>query len=691
VNSCGKSSVKINLLHQTIKTYFRGIRLKAWHEALLAIAIISLSSAGLTMLVKAIGKLEPLELIVHDRMVQMKGDASLDDRLLIVGITERDVEALQVTPPDSVIADVLNILQRHEPRVIGLDLHRNAPQPPGWDALLTQMQADNVVVITKLGDTTDDSIPPPPDMPWEQIGFNDVLLDPDDVIRRALLIGSSVDGTFFSFSLQSALMYLAAEGIYPTPSDIDPDIMALGETVLLPLTSGAGGYHQIDSGGYQILMDYRGDGAVAPQISLSDVLANRVDPALIRDRIVLIGTTAESRRDLFVTPYSSARQYDVKMPGVTVHAHITSQILDMAMGDRPLFWFWPQWAEYVWIVGWSVVSGTLAWVFRRPLILGISTVVLIGSLGGISYVTFLAHGWIPIIAPAIAMILTTATVITYQAQQAHTQQKMVMTLLGQSTSPEIADALWESRDRLLKSGKLPGQRLTATMMFSDIKGFSTLAENLPPEDLMDWINEYLTVMVEVVKEYRGIVNKFTGDGLLAVFGVPVPRTTEDDIAQDAQRSVHCALAMGERLEELNRKWQESGRATAKMRVGIFTGPVVVGSLGSKDRLEYGVIGDSVNTAARLESCLKNRQPGTYRILIAHETLQYLNEDFIVEPWGKVELKGKEQLADVYRVVEYCSSQPQKDSADAIQKDAITPNHTSNSDNSTEHPPTPLNL
>ncbi|MEM9447953.1 MAG: adenylate/guanylate cyclase domain-containing protein [Cyanobacteria bacterium P01_E01_bin.6] len=644
--------MKFNLLYQTIGKHIRGIRLKAWHEALLAIAVISLTSTGLTLVLQILGKVEPFELIAYDRMVQLRGNAPLDDRLLIVGITERDIENLQVTPPDQVLAEVMATLQSHQPRVIGLDLHRNAPQPPGWENLLAEMQADNVVVITKLGDSTEDKIPAPPDVDASQIGFNDVLLDPDEAIRRGLLIGSNEDGTFFSFALQSALMYLAQEGVYPTASRINPDFMQLGETVFIPLESGSGGYHRLDSGGYQILMDYRGGDAIAPQISLSDVLNDQFDPALVTDRVVLIGTTAESRKDLFITPYSRARQRDIKMPGVEIHAHIVSQLLDMAKGDRALFWFWPQWAEGVWILGWAVVSGTAAWVIRRPLILGVSTVMLIGGLSGISYITFLSNGWIPIIAPAFALALTTGTIITYQAQQAHKQQKMVMTLLGQSASPEIAGALWESRDRLIKSGKLPGQRLTATMMFSDIKGFSTLAEHLPSEDLMDWINEYLNTMVDVVKEHRGIINKFTGDGLLAVFGVPVPRATSAEIAQDAQQAVRCALAMGERLKQLNESWEQSGRATAKMRVGIFTGPVVVGSLGGKERLEYGVIGDSVNTAARLESCLKNRQPGICRILIAYETLEYLDDHFKVEPWGHVELKGKEHLADVYRVVDY---------------------------------------
>jgi len=644
------------LLYQKIWELIRDARLKSWSEALSAIALISLASAGLLLVLKYLGKIESLELMAYDRMVQLRGSRPTDNRLLIVGITERDIEKLQVVPPDQLLARAIATLQSHNPRVIGLDLHRNAPQPPGWEELMIQMQAENVVVITKLGDLPADTIPPPPGIPPEQIGFNDIPVDPDGIIRRSLLIGSTNDGTFFSFALQSAIHYLEQENIQPRGSDQNPDFLQLGEAVFLPLQAGDGGYHQVDDGGYQILLDYRGEEAIAPQLSLSDILDNNFDPDLVKDRIVLIGTTATSLKDLFVTPYSSAQQSDAKMAGVEVHAHMISQILDAALGDRNLFWFWPEWMEVIWAWAWAIAGATVAWYFQRPIVLGMGSALLIGSISGVSYLCLLNHGWVPVIAPTTAFVLSSGIVITYRAQQAQQQQKMVMTLLGQSTSPEIADALWESRDRLLKSGKLPGQRIIATMMFSDIKGFSTLAEKLTPEDLMDWINEYLNEMVDVVKHHRGIVNKFTGDGLLAIFGVPVPRLSKEEIAKDARQAVQCALAMGDRLNQLNQAWEQKGVATARMRIGIFTGPIVAGSLGGKERLEYGVIGDSVNTAARLESCLKNRQPGICRILIARETLEYLDDQFRVEPWGEIELKGKEQLAEVYRVIQYVPNQ-----------------------------------
>jgi class 3 adenylate cyclase len=188
------------------------------------------------------------------------------------------------------------------------------------------------------------------------------------------------------------------------------------------------------------------------------------------------------------------------------------------------------------------------------------------------------------------------------------------------------------------------------MLFTDIKDFSTISEIMPPEKLMEWLNEYLGILTESVQTHHGIINKFTGDGIMAAFGVPIPRTTPAEIATDARAAVAAGLMMGDRLDELNIRWKERGLPTIKMRVGIFTGPIVAGSLGGKERSEYGLLGDSVNIASRLESCQKERQSSTCRVLIAEQTLSYIRGEFLVEHWGPLALKGKQQTVDVYRVI-----------------------------------------
>jgi adenylate cyclase len=338
------------------------------------------------------------------------------------------------------------------------------------------------------------------------------------------------------------------------------------------------------------------------------------------------------------------------MSGIWLHAHMTSQILSTVLDGQPLFWFWSEWVESLWIFVWAIVGGILVWYIRNPLVLGSSIIALLGVLGGINYLLFSQAGWMPVAAPAWAFILTATAGVVYKVQLAWQQQQMVMKLLGQQTSPEIADALWNARDRLIESGMLPWQTLNATILFSDLKNFSTLAEKKSPEELMAWLNPYLSAMTEEVLHHNGIVNKFTGDGMMAVFGVPVARTTVKEIAQDAQNAVNCALAMRDRLQQFNHEWQQQGLPEVGMWIGIFTGSVTVGSLGGKHRLEYGVIGDSVNVASRLESCEKDHQPDLCRVLIARETLEYLQGKFQVESWGELMLKGRDNPVEVYRVI-----------------------------------------
>jgi adenylate cyclase len=230
------------------------------------------------------------------------------------------------------------------------------------------------------------------------------------------------------------------------------------------------------------------------------------------------------------------------------------------------------------------------------------------------------------------------------------QQQMTMRLLGQQTSPEIAAALWAERNQLIHAGKLNPQLLTATILFSDIRAFTQLSEQQSPQQVITWLNDYFVVMTDEVQRHQGVVSKFIGDGMMAVFGVPIARESAQAIAADAQHAVNCALAMAQQLEHLNQRWRSQGLTPIQIRIGIFTGPVVVGSLGGQQRQEYGVIGDTVNTAARLEGCEKQRQSTDCRILIAHETLIHLDDQFQVLAWGALPLRGKQRTVQVYEVL-----------------------------------------
>ncbi|MEL6383518.1 MAG: adenylate/guanylate cyclase domain-containing protein [Cyanobacteria bacterium J06626_18] len=634
---------------------------RLWWNRLAVIAVTSLTVSTGVMGLAQLGFLEGIEQRAYDRMVRLRhwgGELPLDDRLLIVTVTETDLESLQEFPlTDETVARALAQLQEHEPIAIGLDIFRAIPKPPGRTALLKSLQADNVVVITQLSDPKGEpGIPPPASVTPEQVSFNDVVVDADGAVRRVLLFGEKVtpEGTVTlpSFALQLSLRYLATQTITPQASNQNPDYMQLGPSTFHRLRSGSGGYAVTDERGYQILLNYRHRQSPGRQVTLTQLINKEVDPDWIAGKIVLMGVTAPSFKDLFYTPFTAGRVEDHQMPGVVLHAQIVSQLLDAATGDRALIWLSQPWQEWVWCVFWALLGGSVAWRLRHPLVLTLSQVGVLTAMMTSGYVIFLQPGWIPVVAPAIAIVGSSSLVLAYQAQQSAHQRQMMLTLLGQTASPEIAKALWDNRDRLLKSGKLPGQKMVATMMFTDIKGFSTLAEVTPPEQLLEWLNDYLEAMTEEIQAHHGIVNKFTGDGLLAVFGVPIASRTAIGIRRDAQAAVECALKMEQRLAAINRHRQTSDLPILKTRVGIFTGPVVVGSLGGHNRMEYGIIGDSVNIASRLESFDKSRQSTDCRILIGQDTLTQLEDRFQIESWGDLLLKGRHTPVNVYRVIGY---------------------------------------
>jgi adenylate cyclase len=194
-----------------------------------------------------------------------------------------------------------------------------------------------------------------------------------------------------------------------------------------------------------------------------------------------------------------------------------------------------------------------------------------------------------------------------------------------------------------------------TVLFSDLKGFTPLSEKMDPQALMDWLNMYMETMAQLVMDHGGVVDDYFGDAIKADFGVPLPRKSETEIGQGAVNAVNCALAMAREMDRLNKLWQEQQLPIMGMRIGIFTGPVVAGSLGSAQRLKYTTVGDTVNIAARLESFDKEVFNPRFvnsscRILIGETTLRYLGDQFQTERLGEATLEGKDEKITVYRVV-----------------------------------------
>ncbi len=230
-----------------------------------------------------------------------------------------------------------------------------------------------------------------------------------------------------------------------------------------------------------------------------------------------------------------------------------------------------------------------------------------------------------------------------------------MSLFSKQVSPEIAELIWQGRHRLLQGGRPRPQKLTATVLFTDLEGFSGQAEIQEPPSVLSWLNDYLAGMSATAMEHRGVVKQFVGDSVMAVFGVPFPRTQPEQWQADAVQAVRCALAMERALQDLHARWAAQGHPTLRMRIGIHTGPVVSGILGSGDRQEYMVVGDTVNTASRLESHDKARVISELgdrccRIFISEQTHQLLGDRFATLVVGTISLKGKTKPITVHAVL-----------------------------------------
>lgn len=384
------------------------------------VAVAAVAVTGLMAGLRQLGWLQTPELAAYDQIVRVRSTLEVDPRLLVVEITESDLQALQRgTPSDQDVAQVIQNLRQYQPRVIGLDLYRELPQEPGHAALVQQLQSPDVVAIMKLGDGQKlFDIPPPAGVPANRLGFNDFPIDPDRVVRRNLLYASTLGQNFKSFSLQLALKYLKAENITPRESQSRKGVMHLKDVEFLPLDSSFGGYQQIDAAGYQLLLDYRSSKSPAQMVSFVKVLRGELDPAWVKDKIVLIGTTAPSGKDFFNTPFGSGSAGEHLMAGVIIHAQMVSQVLSAVLDQKPLTWVLPDWAELLWIGSWAIVGGSIAWFVRHPLLLGLGTVVVLTALIGATFIVFTYQGWLPIATPAIALLLTGAMVISWRSYQA---------------------------------------------------------------------------------------------------------------------------------------------------------------------------------------------------------------------------------------------------------------------------------
>jgi len=394
---------------------------------------VIVKSAIVTVLLlgmQRLGVFEPVELNIFDSLTTIRPDPGTDPRIVVVAVTEADLQKLQHWPLTGEVLDRLLLkLESYQPRVMGLDIFRDFPQEPGHAQLLQHLRrSENIISICRYADVDNPATPPPSGVAPEQVGFSDVALDDDGVIRRNLLSinpeSASACATPFSLALQVSLTYLAKKGIamQSTPNKE----LQLGNTVFKRLQSDSGGYQHVNANGYQILLRYRS--SVARIVTVSQVLEDRIDPAVFKDHVILIGSTATTIKDVFYTPYNS-NPNNPKMPGVVVQAQMVSQILSAVLDHQPLFWFLPQWGEVVWIAVWTSVGGFLAWRIQRFRYLGLASAVSLGVLFGTNFVIFTYSGWLPLVPPVLGLVLAGSSIIAHREIQLKQESAKFASLL----------------------------------------------------------------------------------------------------------------------------------------------------------------------------------------------------------------------------------------------------------------------
>ncbi|MEB3148476.1 MAG: CHASE2 domain-containing serine/threonine-protein kinase [Sphaerospermopsis sp.] len=397
---------------------------------------VIISSAIATIFIVGVQKLqvlENIELRVYDQMMQMRGDPVPDSRLLIVAVTEEDLQKWNWPLPGEVLDKLLGKLEEYEPRAIGLDIFRDLPVQPGHEKLLERLEYSDIIFpVCKHADSKNPGIAPPQGTKPEQVGFSDIVEDIDGSIRRNLISVKANESNLcqspFSLSWQLAIKFLDGGGIQAQITDNQE--LQLRNVIFKPLQSHSGGYQNADTQGYQILLNYRSHSQIAQQVTVTDVLSGQVKPDLVKDRIILIGSTAPSLKDIFNTPFTTGKANNTgKMAGVEIHAQMVSQILSAVLNNQRLFWFLPGWGEFIWIGGWSVVGGFLAWRIRHPLALGVAEGGSLAVLLGTNFVIFLQAGWFPVVSPALGLVVAAVGVLAYSAYFCQQEQEKVMQIV----------------------------------------------------------------------------------------------------------------------------------------------------------------------------------------------------------------------------------------------------------------------
>ncbi len=607
-----------------------------------------------------------LESWTYDFLVNHGGYAQPSSDVVFVDFDDRTFAQVQQYPmPRSIIAQVIEQIGKAQPTVIGLDVALSEPRDAEEDRVMQDAltKAGNVILAAQ---TSAGQIPGA--MPMAQfcqaednslpsgyciegrpgaLGYASINMpvDDDGFVRDMYIeaYDKKTNKTRASFPVFLAEQYLAA---------VDP---GCNNCTLKPLDAKHATFRGNRIPYDDPVMKSVRIGHWSPNpvkhISAWDVLSGQAPDSEFRNKLVLIGQGSDAARDQDFTPIWRVAQQDgrrERMPGTALHAEAIQTLLDGTAVGSTETWL-------VWSINLIVVFAAVYMVVILSLRGGfVSNILLLVAIYAVAqYLFTYLRIWFPYLTTTIATAAALPLGLAYQYfservlhSESEQQRTELMGLFSKYVDPEVAQTIWMRRDEL----SLLGQEKVATVLFTDIRSFTAMSAGLPSQIVLKWLNEYFTEMDNIIRAHGGLLNKFIGDGLLVVYGVPLSRGLKEDTCE----AVQTAFDMLRRLEEMNRERDKSSPFPAvHIGAGIHTGPLTCGSVGSASRLEYSVIGETVNLASRLESLNKDFHT---EIIMSGHTYEIVKDVFPnLYPLGTTPVRGFDQPMLIYSADTQASS------------------------------------
>ena len=603
------------------------LRRRRWPQVMLAAQLV----AAAVLCGREQAWLQPAELAVYDRLVSAWAGRASSERILLVSVTEADIGRYGWPLRDADLAALLQRLTGWGARAIGVDLYRDRPLPPGSQALADLLaRHPDILWVYKLADGNGQGVPPPSALAGSpRAVLADVVTDAGGAVRRGLLAATDAGTRQTVHTLGAAV----AEAYAAQDLQMLGDDVALGSGRVVLVTGSLGPYAQVDAAGYQTLLDFHGGRDRFQGMSLGELMQGDAAAPLVRGRAVLIGTEATSVKDSFPTPLGTDRGAG-PLSGVTLHAHLADQLIRIQSGEPAGRTALPRVADMAIIWGCAVAAAgvSLALPSAGPAF----AAALLGGAGliaGAAYAAFGAAGWIlPGVPAALAWVGAAAGAVWALHGVGLRERRRLKRGFEHYLDPRIIDDM-------LAAGGAPsfgGERREVSVMFTDIAGFTTLAESLPAEEVAALLRDYFDGVCAAILGCGGLLSVFHGDGLQVLFGAPRPQ--EDH----ADRAVDAALGIDAFACRFSAAQRRRGVPFGATRIGVHTGVALVGNVGTQARLNYGAVGDMVNTASRLEGL--NKWVGT-RIAVSGETARRCARHRF-RPVGEFVLRGRRDALPV---------------------------------------------